>query len=185
MTIVLRAAAGAIAVLVAGCASAQVPEPREQFIRARDHGWLELEVDDTSIPSTSFTHPVEGVSYRRPEACGIRLLVDGEPVLDESVFPAGAGEPYSVESGFRIPVATGFRSVELEYSGCRASGQAINRVNLEVRSEMLTVLHFDGTTVESSEPIADPAHTIESIGRALEALPRGVAAQQADEADVE
>lgn len=155
------------ALLVAGCASAQVPEPRERFIRARDHGWIELEVRDVAIPSVPLAHADGTVTQVRPQSCKIRLLADGEPVLEQLVFPTGSTEPYSVQSGFRIPLAVGSRALELGYSGCRVDDLPSQRQTINVGLDMLTVLSFDGTSLESSEPIPDPAHTIESIGRAV------------------
>ena len=157
-----------LSLILPACAVAQVPEPRERFIRARDHGWVELEVNDEEVAQVPFTHGDGTVSFVRPDSCRVLASVNREPVLDQMVFPVGDVEPFAVRSGFRFPLPTGTRDIELQYLGCRGQGDQTVATTLTVESGSLTILEFDGTRLTVQRPIPDPATTIESIGRSRE-----------------
>ncbi len=69
---------------IAACATAVSP-PREAYILAHDHGWIELTVADADVPAAL---PSEGEPYvLGPPDCDITVWVDNERFVAESVYP--------------------------------------------------------------------------------------------------
>ena len=70
----------------ASCASAEPMPARQQYIRAHPHGWLEIEVLDTSIPDIRVASDTGEVSYQRP-SCRLFVSLNSEPVVEETLYP--------------------------------------------------------------------------------------------------
>ena len=96
-------------ILSSGCADAVSPA-RESYIRAQQHGWVELTVEDWAVPPL----PPEST---KPIECQLTVSLNGEEFLSEAVYPHGDEPPYRVQSGFRFPAPTGTHNLVLAYSG--------------------------------------------------------------------
>jgi len=159
-----------------GCASAQEVAPREGYILAHDHGWVELAILDDAIPVYTSTDE-SGVAVRRvPDECAVRITLNSEPFLHGPLYPAGSSEPYRVDSGFRFPAPVGLFSTELAYSGCRGSAEADREFPfyLTVASGQVTLISFDGDAVEARSPTPDEAVTLQSLDARLDRIERSL-----------
>jgi hypothetical protein len=102
--------------LMTGCARAVTLE-REAYILARDHGWIELSFEDEGVPG--FPRDREAKDFTLvPPYCSLRVSVNNEPFLSETIYPFGEVPPFRVDSGFRFAVPVGELTVELTYRGC-------------------------------------------------------------------
>ena len=166
-----------VLVIMAGCARA-VSRPREAYILARDHGWIELTLTDQDIPAA----PVEPARGQppppaQPPYCSVKVTVDGESFLDEVVYPKGDQPPYRASTGFRLPVPTGLLSVELSYHGCHpVAGQEEQArtasAQVSVPKDMVAVLRYDGAVIIQGETKRNDAVTLEEISAKIDALLR-------------
>ena len=162
-----------LASILAACASAQTPEPREAYIRAHAHGWVELTLDDRTVPSHTVV-AVDGHTVEVKPQCSISVLLNSEPFLRQAVFPAGASPPYRVSTGFRFAVPAGTYVFRLRYAGCRSPGD--EDADLEVEGEVaiadrrVTSVRFDGSVLEIGAPVEDTAVTLESLDASIEGV---------------
>lgn len=117
-----------------GCASAISPA-REAYIQAKPHGWIELTVKDSSIPSV----PVEDKNEdkkKRPQHCNIIMSVNSENYLSERVAATGENAPFTIDTGFRVTVSEGTSKLKINYIGCKVvNNKIINHV-----SELIVVV---------------------------------------------
>lgn len=155
------------------CATA-ITRPREAYILARDHGWIELTVVDAGIPARvrDIEEPPEPAE---PPYCEVKLEVDGEPFLDEVVFPKGSTPPYVVDSGFRFPVPAGTLELTLEYADCHpVPGSEIPprtaRLPLNVAKDTVLALRYDGISLQLEQVKTEQRATLETVNAKLDAL---------------
>ena len=164
------------AAIIPGCATAQPVQPREAYILAHDHGWVELTILDDSVPTYRTTDESGQTVATVPEWCGVRIELNGEPFLDVSVYPSGSTEPYRVDSGFRFPAPIGLFSASLAYSRCRGSAEADRDVSfyLTVATNQVTSITFNGNSVEARAPTADSGVTLQSLDARLQRIERAL-----------
>ena len=159
--------------LVPACAAAQGESPRQSYILAHDHGWVELTIADVSVPA----HPVQDDSGRptfaRPD-CSLELKLSDERFLAETLTPAGAAPPYRVDSGFRFAAPTGLLAASLTYRGCRDSTAPDVTVSFPVVVDAgrVTQITFDGSLANAKVPASDTAVTLESLDARLQEIER-------------
>ncbi len=166
--ICLVIAAGAV--FAPGCASA-MSENRRAYILAHPHGWIEVEVTDQNVPKARPTKEDPNPTHP-PTYCRIEIDIDKEPFLGEQVYPFGPAEPFRVESGFRFPVPIGAAQLELSYSGCDGlpddAAPLKASIPVIVYQEMVTPVHFDGTTAMTGSVYEDTVVTLEKIYNRLQ-----------------
>jgi hypothetical protein len=162
--------------LVPGCASAQAIAPREGYILAHDHGWVELGILDDAVPMYRSTDDSGRTVQSVPESCGVTISLNGEPFLISPLYPAGSSPPYRVDSGFRFPAPVGLFAAKLAYSGCRGSADADREFSfvLTVASGQVTEIAFDGDTVDAKPPTPDEAVTLQSLDARLQRIERAL-----------
>jgi hypothetical protein len=88
------------------CATAVVSESRKAYITSREHGWIELSVQDRAIPPRP---PKENETdyVPSPPFCYITVKLNNEEFIREEVYPFGDQPPYKLDTGFRFPVPVG------------------------------------------------------------------------------
>jgi hypothetical protein len=153
------------------CASS-LPVERRDYILARPHGWIELTIADSNIPEI-LSKDEDGKEVRlRPYSCSVVVEVNSELYMDLSVYPDGAQAPFSVQSGFRIPVPTGDHTIELGYRGYRVdpSGERANlqsTMEISVHEDMVTDIAFGNEAFSYVGEVADEEVTLRQIMDAL------------------
>ena len=146
-----------------GCATAVSPA-REAYILAKSHGWVEITINDTSVPARP---PREGDEKEYPVSCYLSVNVNHENYLRDELYPIGENPPYSIKSGFRIAVPEGVSNIEFTYGGCKVVKNEVTNHTVEttvsIQEGWVTPIAFDGSSfaVGMSEP--NQAVTLESI----------------------
>ena len=166
-----------IAVLgIPGCASAQAVAPREGYILAHDHGWVEIAILDDSVPMYSSTDESGRTTESAPGLCSLTVSLNGEPFLQSPLYPAGSSAPYRVDSGFRFPAPVGLFAARISYSGCRGGEYADRNLpfTLVVASGQVSAVSFDGDAVETGAPAPDDAVTLQSLDARLDRIERAL-----------
>jgi hypothetical protein len=161
---------------IPGCAAAQQSvAPREGYILAHDHGWVELAILDDSIPMYALTDE-SGVVQRSVPVCSVAIDLNSELFLRAPLYPAGSSEPYRVDSGFRFPAPVGVFSASLAYSGCRGSEDADRELPfvLTVVSGQVTEISFDGDALQARASAPDEAVTLQSLDARLQRIERAL-----------
>lgn len=154
---------------IAACATAVSP-PREAYILARDHGWIELTVADADVPAMI---PSEGESYTlRPPRYKITVWVDNERFVADAIYPIGELPPYRVNIGFRFPTATGEHEVKVDYYGCDVQDEgvslAIGQAIVTIQKGFVTPIRFDGTSLQVDGLRESSVVTLDVIDKRLE-----------------
>jgi hypothetical protein len=92
----------------------------------------------------------------RPPLCHVEVDLGGRTVLSEPLRPSGDAPPYSVASTFRFTAPAGEHSTTVTYAGCRTFGDQLDsreaRLRIPVRAGQVTLLRFDGSTLEARTP---------------------------------
>lgn len=161
--------------VLAGCAGA-VSLPREAYILAQDHGWIEITVVDAAVPPAP---PSEDEKDYRigPPSCRVDVLVNGERFLTERVYPVGDQPPYRVETGFRFPVPVGQLTLHVDYSWCdigddgKPSSVSV-MTPIEVREGLVSPIIFDGLSLFVEGLRDDQAVTLEKLDTRLNRIER-------------
>lgn len=157
--------------LVSACATAVSP-PRQAYIEARPHGWLELQVHDVAVPAqpVDSAQSVESYKERAPH-CRIRIMANSEWFLSESLYAMGEQAPYSIQSGFRLALPVGLTRLQVDYVNCNVNEQGLVDEHYQATLTMLeghkTVVDFDGQQLQSLPPQKDTAVTLESLQQQL------------------
>jgi hypothetical protein len=77
-------------------------------------------------------------------------------VLSKTIQPSGDAPPYSVASTFRFAAPAGEHSTTVIYAGCRTFGDQLDSreasLRIPVRPGQVTLLRFDGSTLEARTP---------------------------------
>ena len=170
---VLRALA-LLLLTVPSCATA-ASEDRRAYILAHPHGWIELTIDDRSIPLV----PVEEESDNsqaqvsiRPPQCNVIAHVNEEPLLWEQAYAAGQEAPFQATTGFRFPAPSGVAKLHLAYSGCRVDDKGkVTSVAADgeftVQEDLTHEIRFDGTALHIHSPRPDNVVTLEDVYEAV------------------
>ena len=159
------------------CASAVTPH-REAYILAQPHGWIELEVLDTNVPSQL---PPKKLSEEqklkwkpKPPTCSMIVTLNNERFLYENIFPFGDTPPYRVDTGFRFPAPIGDLKITISYIGCdiKDSKEISTSFSstVSVVENMVTPIDFNGETFEFGDFEKNSAITLEDIYLKLEDL---------------
>ena len=158
------AAVLALSLLTSAACTAAVSPNREAFIRAHEHGWVELRVVDDDVPLPEGPGSEEGPE---PPVCRTRLTLNEEPFLDELLYPFGKAPPYRLETGFRFPVSAGLYAAVLSYSSCDGlSGRDRSvrvTVSLDVNAQLVTPLFFDGVNLIVEPQVENDAMTLDRV----------------------
>jgi len=145
-------------VALADSAQAELGADRRDYILAHPHGWVEIAVDDRAIPDVP-SRDEEHPGLVRPEACRLKLELNGESFVRDSTYPTGDKAPYTARSGFRFPAPVGRSKLKLGYSGCDVEGEKLATVEVEasivVEENRVTELAFDGTRLTRAKPKPD------------------------------
>ena len=163
---------------VTGCAEAVSPS-REAYIRARDHGWVEVTVSDSNIPPAPPREADAEYTIHAPY-CRITISLNGEQFVGERVFPIGEESPYALETGFLFPVPVGKANLRIMYSGCRVEEgkqvDVVDEITIELPANLLTPVTFDGellTIEDSREPEGVTLETLDERLQRIESLLQG------------
>lgn len=156
---------------VYGCATAASPA-REAFILAKSHGWVDIKVEDNTIPAKPMG---EGNKYQlEPVSCNLTLTINGEIYLSEQLYPLGENPPYSINTGFRITVPTGNSKIVLSYNSCKVNESQISNISTSmhiiVEENMVTPIMFDGSLLSAGEVEKNKVVTLESIDERLKSI---------------
>jgi hypothetical protein len=153
---------------ISGCATAVSPA-RESFILSKPHGWIEISINDYSVPARP---PREGEEQPVPLSCSISIKVNHEHFLTDELYPTGQTSPYSINSGFRIAVPAGELNVEVSYRGCKIIEGEVKGYEIEapavIQEGYVTPVSFDGVSLTVGTPETNKAITLESINERLE-----------------
>jgi hypothetical protein len=161
--------------VMAGCATAVSP-PREAYILARDHGWIDITVSDSAVPAAPFSTD-EKEYVIRPPVCTVELLLNGERFLSEGVYPVGDQPPYRLESGFRFVAPVGQLALQIEYHGCDVgkdgkAGSVSITTPIEVRKNLVAPIIFDGSSLFVEGLRENEAVTLEKLDDRLNKIER-------------
>jgi hypothetical protein len=97
-------------ILLAGAVAcaATIDRDRSDYILAHPHGWVEVSIADDDVRDVPERSSETGaVRWARPDECMIKIHLDREVFVYNSVYPTGPRAPYSVKSGFRFPAPVG------------------------------------------------------------------------------
>lgn len=165
--------------LVISCASAGISESRTAYIMSRDHGWIELSINDNAIPPRPPGEKEQNY-MPTPPYCSVTVSINNEEFIRESVYPYGEQPPYRLNTGFKFPVPTGDYNVEVIYSGCRfaAEGQSAFKytAHVNIAKNYVTPLQFDGNYVSVGNQFENTQITLEDINNRLNEIEQGLKA---------
>jgi len=154
---------------LSGCASAISPA-REAYIQAKPHGWIELNVRDSSVPLL----PIDSNNVKneiRAPRCNIIMNINNENYLSEHVVAVGENAPFTIDTGFRVTVPEGSSNVKINYIGCKLVDDKItNHVSelvIIVKKGFVVPLTFDGVVLSAGEQIENHVVTLDSINTRL------------------
>jgi len=147
--------------LVASLLACTAPKPESSAAPIRvppGQGWVELHILDRHVPADV----VPDASGRsRPPPCSIEVDLDGKVLVSSALEPAGSAPPYTVDSTFRVAASPGDRLARVTYSGCRTWEQQLDsrevQIPIAVQAGLVTLLRFDGATLEARTPVSDPS----------------------------
>ena len=152
-------------------------QDRRDYILAHPHGWVEVQVTDQHVPLARPTKEDPNPTHP-PTYCNVKATIDGEPFLNEQVYPFGTVEPFQVDTGFRFPVPIGAAQLLLTYLGCDALPDKAPPVQttlpVVVYEEMVTPVQFDGTTTMAGKIYENTVVTLDKIYELLQQNRSGV-----------
>ena len=159
---------------IVGCANAVSP-PREAYILAREHGWLDITVSDPDVPAAPPTDDQK--DYRiQPPSCRLSVYLNEERFLSEAISPVGDQPPYRVETGFRFAAPVGQAALRIEYFGCdvvEGKGSGVSDSTLvEIRQDLVVPIIFDGLSMFVEGLREDEAVTLEKLDTRLDRIER-------------
>jgi len=175
---VARARMLGTALFVAAIACASTIQERRDYILAHPHGWVEVSVDDRSVPQV----PVPGSEeepgpWVRPESCSVEVLLDREPFVYGSAYPVGDAPPYAAETGFRFPAPVGPALLAVQYRGCDVADGKASVSNAElfigVEEDRVIEVHFDGAALAADPPRDNTVVTLDDIYQAVTGAKKG------------
>lgn len=160
-----------IGVAALACASS-LPIERRDYVLAHPHGWVEVRIDDRSVPLFPETDDEEVTHWVEPPYCAVSVDIDDEEFVDHvQVFLRGERAPFRADSGIRFPVPVGRPMSRLRWDGCRVEGDAIASVAHElfiaVERDRVTEVLFDGAGLAASAPRADTVVTLDDVYQAI------------------
>ncbi len=158
---------------IAACAATLAMERRD-YILAHPHGWVEVSIVDKNIPlipNFDEESKKERGAWVKPERCSVRIQLNEEDFVYDSVYPLGAEPPFEVTSGFRFPAPVGAALLKLTYGGCRVEGEKEKSVEMaamiSVEESMTLEIHFDGAELVFDAPRPDRVVTLEDVYEAI------------------
>ncbi|HTR00344.1 MAG TPA: hypothetical protein VMH83_10150 [Candidatus Acidoferrum sp.] len=164
-----RVAIFAIMTPLVSCASS-LPTERRDYILSRPHGWVDLTVNDQSIPDVNKSD--KDTEKTKPYSCSVSVSVNSESFLNLSVYPDGDKPLYTVSSGFRFPVPVGAHALRVQYTNCRAD-ESGNRKKVEtvlpvaIHQDMVTSISFANEEFVNGGEKPNPEITLEKLADML------------------
>lgn len=158
-----------------GCANANVSRNREAYILSQPHGWIEITVADSIVPSAlppkDLTSEQKANWEPHPPSCSFIIKLNNERFLYETIFPYGEDPPYKVDTGFRFPAPIGELEMIIQYSGCDTDGDEMTSISFSSRiriiEDMVTPVSFNGDAVVIDEEIENTEIRLEDIYQKL------------------
>ena len=143
---------------------------RQEYILAKPHGWIELEVADSQIPADPPGKDEKDYVERPPE-CRVRLKIDREIFLYDWIFPVGDAPPYSVETGFRFAVPVGQGKLKVEYRYCDIlEGKLTSlffQAEIDIVEGFVVPVYLDGSVLTIGAMTENETVTLEEINNRL------------------
>ncbi len=159
------------------CASADISKSRSAYITSRDHGWIELSVNDNAIPPRP-PYENEKDYTPTPPYCSITVKLNNEQFISEKVYPFGQQPPYSLATGFRFPVPVGDFKMDVIYSGCRFAEDGESSfaytAHVNIVKDFVTPVRFDGSYLAVGNQTENSSVTLEDINERLDQIERNV-----------
>lgn len=154
-----------------GCANANVSRNREAYILSQPHGWIEITVKDSSVPSALPPKDLEPDKKAewvpRPPSCSFIIKLNNERFLYETIFPFGENPPYEVNTGFRFPVPIGEFELSIHYMGCDIESDEMTSISfsstVHVTEDMVTPVSFNGDAVVIDDAVENSEITLKDI----------------------
>ena len=155
---------------IISCATAGVSESRLAYITSREHGWIELSVQDSAIPprppEENETEYVPG-----PPFCYITAKLNNEEFIREEVYPFGDQPPYKLDTGFRFPVPVGEFRIDVIYMGCKVVENEETIIEYtayaNIGKDIVTPIQFDGEFLSVGTPFKNTVITLKDIDNRL------------------
>lgn len=142
-----------IVLLSTSCANANVSRNREAYILSQPHGWVEIEFFDAEVPPDPPSKDVtkeELESWQpRPPSCYLKIKLNNEKFLYESIYPYGEAPRYIVDTGFRFPAPVGSFFLEIVYEGCDVDQEGTTAsqsatMDILIEENMVTPIKYNG-----------------------------------------
>lgn len=156
-------------IIFSGCTVAVSPA-REAYILAKSHGWIELSINDSSVPSMP-QQKSDNANKEYPTQCSITVSINNESYLSEPLFPSGENAPFTISTGFRITVPEGQSQIKLSYSGCRIENNKLISDDVEaivqIHEGFVSPIYFDGTNLIVGEIEKNNSVTLEFVDARL------------------
>ncbi|KAF0814960.1 hypothetical protein IGB42_00036 [Andreprevotia sp. IGB-42] len=146
---------------LSGCSKAELPAYRENYILAKDHGWIELTVD---IPATVIKQPRKG----EPASCGISVYINGENYL-VAPLPVTDKLAANLRSGFLFPAPANDLDVTVT-SDCSAAEQPDAQLQFKLDKDSKAGLLFDGTQLHGTGTTKETPATLAGLQDDMTAL---------------
>lgn len=122
----------------AGCGKAELTDARRDHLLAGPHGWIDLVL-----------HAPTPGDAALPARCAIGVVVNGEPMLNESADLAQA-DAARTPIGYRFVAPAGTLNVELRLSGCVAKESSL-ALRLPLEPDHLAAIAFDGRALSLAQ----------------------------------
>ena len=150
---------------------------RQEYILAKPHGWIELEVADHQIPADPPGKDEKDYVPRPPE-CRVRLKIDREIFLYDWIFPIGAAPPYTVETGFRLAVPAGPGKLNVEYRYCDILEGKLTtlyfQADIDIVEGFVVPVYLDGSVMTIGAMTENETVTLEEINDRLKNIEDGL-----------
>lgn len=141
---------------LSGCGRAEVSDVRNDYILAKDHGWIELAV---KIPAKALEQRIKG------ENCMLEASLNGESFIQETLFLQGGDAP-TINTGFLFAAPAVPTEVTLRYSKCLKADQQIS-ASVVLPKDQLLKLEFDGQKITVAAPVAYQPANLSSLDERL------------------
>jgi hypothetical protein len=152
------------------CATAGVSESRMAYITSREHGWIELSVQDSTIPPRP-PKEKETDYVPSPPFCYFTVKLNKEEFIREEVYPFGDQPPYKLDTGFRFPVPVGEFRIDVIYTGCKEVENDENAIEYTVYAniakDFVIPIKFDGEFLSVGTPFKNTVITLKDIDNRL------------------
>lgn len=155
----IRLATTCLLLALSACGQAEVSDQRRAFIDARDHGWLDLQVN---LPAGS----LHGEAAK--QGCELITSVDGEQFVREHLYPQSEALP-KVETGFRFTAPAGSHEIALHLERCQAEPQTFS-LSTKLKKNQLLELTFDGEKLKAGEATPYNPVTLDKLKDKLAAV---------------